>query len=393
MTRIVLRPHKLRTFLNKHPWVLESSIDRIDGSPADGDEVELVSEKGRFVARGIYNSRSRIRVRLYRWEQGPLDEAFWRGRIQAAIELRSLLGYDDPQGAARLVYGEGDGLSGLVVDRYAGYLVVQVTALGMALRIDQLTAILAELARPQGIFLRTERAMARTEGIEIGEGFSWGRAPEGPLVIADRGLRYYVDLAEGQKTGFYLDQRENRRAAAGYLRGRRVLDVFCYSGGFSLAAAAWGGARECLGVDSSPKAVEWALVNAVLNGLANVAFRTGDAFAVLESLVAAGERFGGVVLDPPKFARSRRALDDALRAYHWLNRLGMSLVEPGGILVSCSCSGLVTREDFRHVILGAAQQTGRQVQLLEQRGASPDHPVAVGCPESEYLKCFICRVL
>jgi 23S rRNA (cytosine1962-C5)-methyltransferase len=212
-------------------------------------------------------------------------------------------------------------------------------------------------------------------------------------VVADRGLRYQVDLAEGQKTGFYLDQRENRRAAAGCFRGRRVLDMFCYSGGFSLAAAAWGAARECLGVDSSPKAIEGARANAALNGLANVTFQTGDAFAVLESLVAAGKRYGGVVLDPPKFARARRALDDALRAYHWLNRLGMSLVEPGGILVSCSCSGLVTREDFRHVILGAAQQTGRQVQLLEQRGASPDHPVALGCPESEYLKCFICRVV
>ena len=393
LTRIVLRPHKLRTFLNKHPWVLDGSIDRIDGSPADGDEVELVSEKERFVARGLYNSRSRIRVRLYRWEQAPLDEAFWRGRIQAALELRSLLGYDDPHGAGRLVYGEGDGLSGLVVDRYADYLVAQVTALGIALRIAEITAILAEMVRPKGIFLRTEHAMARTEGIELREGLSWGRMPEGPLVIADRGLRYQVDLAEGQKTGFYLDQRENRRAAAGYFRGRRVLDMFCYSGGFSLAAAAWGGARECLGVDSSPKAIDWARANAALNGLANVAFQTGDAFVVLESLVAAGERFGGVVLDPPKFARARRALDDALRAYHWLNRLGMSLVEPGGILVSCSCSGLVTREDFRHVILGAAQQTGRQVQLLEQRGASPDHPVAVGCPESEYLKCFICRVI
>jgi 23S rRNA (cytosine1962-C5)-methyltransferase len=235
--------------------------------------------------------------------------------------------------------------------------------------------------------------VSRTEGIELRDGPYWGAPPEGPLLIVDNGLRYEVDLAEGQKTGFYLDQRENRVAAARYFRDRRVLDMFCYSGGFAMAASALGGAREVLGVDTSQRAVMLAWANVQRNAVENVRFQQGDGFETLESLLAAGERFGGVILDPPKFARSRSAVDEALRAYHWLNRLGVSLLEPGGILVTCSCSGHVSREDFLYMLVGVAQQTGREIQILEQRGASPDHPISAACLESEYLKCFICRVV
>jgi 23S rRNA (cytosine1962-C5)-methyltransferase len=206
-------------------------------------------------------------------------------------------------------------------------------------------------------------------------------------------LQYELDLAEGQKTGFYLDQRENRMAAARYFRDRRVLDMFCYSGGFSMAASAYGGAAEVLGIDTSQRAVDLAAANAARNGLANVRFQCGDAFQSMERLKDAGERFSAIILDPPKFARSRRAVDEALRAYHWLNRLAVGLLEPGGILVTCSCSGHVTREDFLYMLIGVAQHTGREIQVLEQRGASPDHPISATCLESEYLKCFICRVV
>ena len=333
-------------------------------------------------------------MRLYTWNRGErLDAAFWRRRLEAAVALRRLIGYDDPQGAARLVFSEGDGLSGLVVDRYADCLAIQVTALGLARRLDEIVSLLADLARPRGIVLRTEKGMNRAEGIELHDGVVWGQGPEGPVVVSENGLRWQVDLLEGQKTGFYLDQRENRRAAAALMGGRRVLDMFCYTGGFSLAASAWGGAAELLAFDSSPKAVDLARANAQLNAVSNVRFETGEAFETLESLAAAGERFGGVILDPPKFARSRSARDEALRAYHWLNRTAIELLEPGGILVTCSCSGLVTREDFLAVLVGAAQQAGRHLQLLQQRGASPDHPVPVNCLESEYLKCFICRAV
>jgi 23S rRNA (cytosine1962-C5)-methyltransferase len=393
LAHVVLKPRKARPFYGRHPWVLDSAVDRVEGEVADGDVVELLSDKGKFIARGVFNARSRIRVRLYTWNPAqPLDDAFWRQRLAAAFALRSQLGYGDAEGAARLVFSEGDGLSGLIVDRYGQYLAVQVTALAMAVRLPQLTPMLVELAQPRGIVLRGERGISRIEGLELQDGPHWGTMPETPIVVREHGLHYAVDLAEGQKTGLYLDQRENRRAAAGYFRGRRLLDMFCYTGGFSLAAAALGSAQEALGVDSSAKAVALAQENAARNGLANLRFQSGDGFQTLEALRDAGQQFDAVVLDPPKFAGSRGAVDEALRAYHWLNRLAVELLTPGGILVTCSCSGHVTREDFQMMLLGVAQQTRRDIQILEQRGASADHPVAATCLEGEYLKCFICRV-
>jgi 23S rRNA (cytosine1962-C5)-methyltransferase len=394
MRQAILKPRKARPFYGRHPWVLDSAIDRVEGEPADGDVIDLLSDKGKFIARGIFNSRSRIRVRLYTWNAAePLDDAFWRRRLEAAVALRAQIGYDHPQGAARVVFSEGDGLSGLIVDRYADYLAVQVTAQAVAVRLPAIVPMLVELLHPKGIMIRTERGVSRAEGLELRDGPHWGQTPDGPLLIVEYGLTYEVDLAEGQKTGFYLDQRENRAAAARYFRDRRVLDMFCYSGGFSMAASRLGGAREVLAIDTSQRAVALAQANADRNGLKNVRFQSGDAFQTLESLAAAGERFGGVVLDPPKFARSRQAVDEALRAYHWLNRLGVGLLAPGGFLVTCSCSGHVSREDFLYMLVGVAQQTGREIQVLDQRGAAPDHPTSAACPEGEYLKCFICRVL
>jgi len=391
--QIFLKPRKARPFYGRHPWVLDSAVDRVEGAPADGDIVDLLSDKGKFIARGIYNSRSRIRVRLYTWRAAEqLDEVFWRRRLESAIRFREELGYADPQGAARLVFSEGDGLSGLIVDRYGDYLAIQVTALAMALRLPQIVPMLVELVRPEGIVIRTERGVSRTEGIELRDGPYWGNMPKEPLIIVDHCLQYELDLAEGQKTGFYLDQRENRVAAASYLRNRKVLDMFCYSGGFSMNASI-GGASEVLGVDTSEKAVDLARANAERNGLKNVRFQCGDGFKTLESFVETQERFGGIILDPPKFARSRGSLNEALRAYHWLNRLAVALLEPGGILVTNSCSGHVSREDFLYMLVGVAQHTGREIQVIEQRGASPDHPISAACLETEYLKCFICRVV
>lgn len=394
VAHVVLKPRKVRPFFGRHPWVLESAIARVEGDAADGDVVELISDKGKFVARGLYNSQSRIRVRLYSWSVSELlDDIFWRRRLESAISLRRHLGYVDPHGAARLVFSEDDGLSGLVVDRYGEYLAVQPTGLAMAKRLDRIVPMLMELVRPRGIVLRNERGLGQIEGIHLTEGAHWGQMPNGPIFIEENGLRFGVDLREGQKTGFYLDQRENRRAAAAYCRGRRVLDLFCYSGGFGIAASRLGGASQVLAVDGSEKAIALARANAELNGLANMHFQVGDGFQTLDALAAAGERFGAVVLDPPKFARSRAAVDDALMAYHRLNRMAVELLEPGGILVTCSCSGHVSREDFLHMLGGVAQRTGRDIQVLEQRGAAADHPVAASCLESEYLKCFICRAV
>ena len=390
----ILKPRKARPFYGRHPWVLASAIARTTGEVADGDVVDLVSDSGKFIARGLYNSQSRIRVRLYTWDNTqPIDDALLRGRLQSAVTWRATLGLDDSDGAARLVYSEADGLSGLVVDRYAGWLSIQVTALAMARRLDALVDALSELVQPRGIFVRTEKGAATAEGIRLRDGLYRGEPSDGTTFIVENGIRYGIDLAEGQKTGFYLDQRDNRLAAARYLRNRRVLDMFCYSGGFSLNAAVHGAAREVLGIDTSQKAVALASANAELNGLTNVRFEAGDCFETLETLSRQGEKFGAVVLDPPKFARSRSAVGDALRAYHRINRLAVDVLEPDGILVTCSCSAHVLRDDFHNMLLGVAERTGRDLQVLEARGAAPDHPVGVTCLESEYLKCFICRVL
>lgn len=392
--RAILKPRKARPFYGRHPWVLDSAIARIEGDAADGDVIDLMADTGKFVARGIFNSQSRIRLRLYTWDiHQALDDAFWRGRLETAVALRTTLGLDKRDGACRLVFSEADGLSGLVVDRLGEWLSVQVTGLGIERRLDVMVDMLKELFHPRGIFIRTEKGIASAEGVQLRDGLLWGETPSGPAFIVENGIRYGIDLAEGQKTGFYIDQRDNRMAAARHMHDRRVLDMFCYSGGFSLNAAVHGGAREIYGFDSSAKAIALAKANAELNGVTVTKFEEADCFKALDALKVNRERFGAVILDPPKFARSRSSLDDALRAYHKLNRMALDVLEPGGILVTCSCSGHVTREDFFHMLLGVAEQSKRDIQVLETRGASPDHPTSVTCLESEYLKCFICRVV
>ena len=390
---VMLKPKRARPFFGRHPWVLDTAIDRVEGEPDTGAVVDLATHDGHFVARGLWNPASRIRVRLYAFDAAVrLDDAFFRDRIAAAVALRTHLGLDDRAAAARVVNSEGDDLSGLIVDRYGEYLAVQVTAAALVPRLDTLCAALDEFVRPRGILLRgAERGLAKLEGLHLPDRLVRGTAPAGPVFVAEHGLRFGVDLTEGQKTGWYLDQRDNRIAAARHARGRRVLDAFCYSGGFAVACAA-GGARSVLAVDSSAKATALAKANAELNGAANVVVETADAFEKLDALAAAGERFGMVVLDPPKFARSRASLDDALRAYHRVNRVAVGLLEPGGILVTCSCSGSVSRDDFLQMLGGAAQRARRPIQVLECRGAGPDHPVSASCLEGEYLKCVIARV-
>lgn len=391
---VVLKPKRARPFFGRHPWVLDSAVLRVDGDPADGDVVDLATHDGTFVARGLWNSASKLRVRLYAFDAATkLDAALWRSRIESAAALRRWLGLDDRTGACRLVNSEGDDLSGLIVDRYGEWLSVQVTALAMANRLDTLCDALEAVVAPRGILLRgAERGLSKLEGLHLPDRLIRGAAPAGPVFVTEHGLKFGIDLAEGQKTGFYLDQRDNRQAAARYARGRRVLDMFCYSGGFSLACAVQGGAASSLAVDSSAKATALAKANADLNGVANVAVETADAFEKLDALTRAGERFGMVILDPPKFARSRASLEEAMRAYHRINRLAVALLEPGGILVTNSCSGAVARDDFLMMLSGVAQRSGRAIQLLEVRGAGADHPVSASCLDGEYLKCVIARV-
>jgi 23S rRNA (cytosine1962-C5)-methyltransferase len=393
--QVVLKSRRALPFFNRHPWVFAGAIARVDGEPGPGDVVDLRSGDGKFIARGLYNPHSNIRVRLYSWsEDAEFNDAFWSERIDRAIALRRDL---YPQAASetayRLIYSESDDLSGLVVDRYGDWLLVQMTSLALAARRDLLVELMKEKLRPAGMWLRTEKGIGASEGLEAADGPIDGPEPPRPLFVEEHGVRYGVDVVQGQKTGFYLDQRENRAAAAKYLAGRRVLDVFCYTGGFGLSAVVLGKAKSVLGIDVSQPALDLARANAHLNGVAEkLRFEESEVFEALERLSSAGERFDAVILDPPKMIRHRAGIEKALRGYFSLNRLAADVLEPGGLLVTCSCSGLVGREDFEGMLSTVGARSGRSIQILESRGQSPDHPVSVHCPETAYLKCYICRV-
>lgn len=395
--RVIIKPRRARPLFARHPWVFAGSIERVQGNPDDGAEVTVWTHQGEFIARGLYNSQSLIRVRLYSWEPDrTLDESFWRSRLEDALRLRrQVLQCDDPDGACRLVFSESDGLSGLIVDRYGSWLSVQVTSLALAQRLETLQSHLVELCRPQGIYLRTERGVGEAEGLKIADRLLWGEVPDSPIAIVENQLEFEVDLKTGQKTGFYLDQRENRRAVAALACGRRVLDMFCYTGGFALAAAR-AGAASVVGVDASSAAIELAQRNAHRNRLNQINFRVGQAFETMQSWMdeqPRTQRFDMVILDPPKFARNARSVDQALHGYLRLNALGARLLEPDGILVTCSCAGHITRQDFLDVLAATAEQTGRSVQILSNLGQAADHPVSASCPESHYLQCMIARVI
>lgn len=394
LPKIVLKARRAQPFFSRHPWVFSGAIERAEGSPAPGDEVLLTTDRGEPIARGLFNPNSNIQVRLYGWELDvPLDEAFWSLRLDEAIRLRrDKLRLVAPNAACRLVFSEADGLSGLVVDRYGDWLAVQLTSLALASRRELLVRLLAEKLAPAGIWLRTERGIREAEGLEIADGLLAGAAPSRPIYIEEHGLRYGVDLVEGQKTGFFLDQRDNRREFVRYLTPGRLLDLCCYSGGFAMNALRHGGIREVVAVDISEPALTTARANAELNGLSHpIRFERSDAFKALEALRGAGERFEAVVLDPPKLARHARGVTEALRGYHSLNRLALEVLADDGILVTCSCTGHVAREAFEEMLADAARSARRKLQILETRGAAPDHPVAVSCPETAYLKCYVAR--
>lgn len=394
MSVVYLKPRKARPFFGRHPWVFESAVGKITGNPQPGDAVRLHTDKDEFVAYGIYNPHSKIRVRLYSWDpQQPIDDALIAFRLERAIRYR----HDDlqlggPRQACRLVYSESDGLSGLVVDRYADVLVVQVTSLAMAIRMPVIVDVLKNVLDPACIYRRTERGIGALEGLELADEVLAGTPPTDPLIVEEHGLDWIADIQTGQKTGMYLDQRDNRLALCRYTHGKSVLDVFCHGGAFSQLAVKLGGATSAVGIDVSQAAIELARRNAQLHGV-EVDYHCGEAVPELKSLHQQGHRFGAVVCDPPKFARSAGAVDRALRAYEQINTLALNVLEPGGILCTCSCSGNITMDQFIAMLTNVSQSTGRELHILERRGQAPDHPVSLYCQETDYLKCIIARVI
>lgn len=392
--QLFLNVKKARNFKGYHPWVMDRSVIEPSAPLVAGETVELLFPDGRWIGRGVYNPNSRIRVRLYQWDAAlELDAEWCQSQLARAVTLRRMRADVDGQlSAVRLVNSEGDGLSGLVVDQYADYLVVQITSQAMLNWLQPITEWLAEYVQPTGILLRIDSRIAASEGMDARDEVIWGQSPGGLVEIVEHQVRYSIDLLGGQKTGYYLDQRANRLRAAQWTSTGPMLDVCCYLGGFSLAAARWGKATKITSVDSSGRALEQADENARSNGLENIDFVQADAFDYLEHLSAEKQKFQTVVLDPPRMASNRAQVTAALRAYYRLNLSAVNVLQPGGILVSCSCSGRVERSDFAGMLASVARRTGRAIQIVESFGADFDHPIDANCPETEYLKCFICRI-
>ncbi|SFJ47023.1 class I SAM-dependent rRNA methyltransferase [Planctomicrobium piriforme] len=393
---VTLKPRRALPFFSQHPWVFAGAVRSVSGMPQVGEAVIVRSHEGQFIAHGLFHPTSNIQVRLYSWkEDQPLDDAFWIARVASAVGFRQKLFHGQPaERACRLIFSEADGLSGLIVDRVNDWLVVQWTSSALAQRQALILGELQKLLQPRGIWLRTERGIKELENLEVEDGLLTGENPPRSLEIVENGLKFLVDLKAGQKTGFYFDQRDNRALMKTYATSSsRVLDLYTYTGSFALAAARLGDCRNVTAVDSSQPAIDMGIANAELNGLADrIHFECGDCGEYLESQIAAGERYDIIVLDPPKLARTRSGLERAAKAYVRLNRLAMEALNPDGILITCSCSGHLNREDFEQIIARAALDSGRRVQILEQRGQAVDHPVSVHCVETSYLKCFVCRV-
>ncbi|MFH1084195.1 MAG: class I SAM-dependent rRNA methyltransferase [Chloroflexota bacterium] len=398
---IRLKPERSKSVRQRHPWVFSGAIASVRGGPAPGAIVDVVDAAGAFLARGYYNPRSQIVVRLLTWRPDEaVDAAFWRARLQAAIARRAHLLADPTTTACRLVHAESDGLPGLIVDRYGDWLVLASLTLGIEQVKQELAALLMELLASQrggsalrGVYERSDVDVRAHEGLAQTTGVLAGDAPPTPLTILEDGLRFQVDLLRGHKTGFYLDQRENRRVVAGYCQGAEVLNGFGYTGGFAVYAARAGAAR-IVHLDSSADALAQAEANMALNGLTRPhdEYLVGDAFQVLRRLVAEGRTFDVVILDPPKFAFSRAQLERATRGYKDINMLGMRLLRPGGLLCTFSCSGLVSADLFQKVLFGASLDVGREARIVRSLAQAPDHPVLLTFPEGAYLKGLVLRV-
>ena len=368
-----------------HPWVFRSDVTR-DRGVSPGSLVRVEGPRGRPLGFAFYSSRSEIRLRVV--ERGEsLAGGFLRERLAAALRWRETVAAG--ASAYRVVHGEGDGLPALVVDRYGDYLVVQTLSQGMDRRKGEIVDALRELLQPKGILERNDPKVRQLEGLDPQVGLLHGSVPE-TVEVEENGVSYLADLYHGQKTGLFLDQRENHAAARTYARGR-VLDGFTYQGGFALQVASV--ASEVLAVDVSAEAIERLKANAERNRLTNVSVRDANVFDLLHDLDHRGERFDTVILDPPAFAKSKDAVEKARRGYKEINLRALRLLRPGGCLVTCSCSYHVHEEDFEAILASAAVDARATVTVVEKRRQARDHPVVLGVPETYYLKCFILRKL
>jgi len=395
MVEIKLKKGKEKAVLQRHPWIFSGALDKVNGTPENGDVVKVVSASNNFLAYGYFNDQSRVAVRLLEWDENKaINEDWYTQKINAAIASRANLLANEETNTYRLVFSEADFLPGLIVDKYADFLSVQILSTGIEKAKSIIMDILCKALRPKGIFDRSDATARTHEGITAENGLLWGEAPAEFIAVKENGIIYHINIAEGQKSGFYCDQRDNRKILAEYANGKSVLDCFSYSGGFSLNAFK-SGAKQVTSVDSSALAIETLKQNIKLNTFNSknhIAIQS-DVNKQLRIFKEEGKKFDIVVLDPPKYAPSRSALDRAARAYKDLNRLGLLLLESGGLLATFSCSGAVDIETFKQIIAWAALDAGKEVQVIKQFSQPEDHPVRLSFPEGEYLKGLLVRVL
>ena len=394
MATLILKPGKEKSLLRRHPWIFAGAVQEVDGRCRAGNTVTVQSSEGQVLAKAAFSPESSIRARVWTFEAAEtVDDVFFKRRVAAAVARRAALPELAGQDGVRLVHGEADGLPGVVADRYGDTVVVQLTSAGADKWRKAIGAALAAATGCSRVYERSDVDVRALEGLEPVTGPLVGEAPEAPLSLMENGVRYGVDVLSGHKTGFYLDQRDNRRYVGELAAGRDVLNCFCYTGGFSLQALK-GGARSVLSIDSSGEALALGRENVLANGWddGRAEWRDADVFNELRALRHEGRRFDLIVLDPPKFAPTAAHAEKAARAYKDINLNGLKLLRPGGFLFTYSCSGGIPADLFRKIVAGAAQDAGVEARIIRQLSAGPDHPIALAFPEGEYLKGLVCQV-
>ncbi len=388
MASAILVPGKEKRVYSGHPWVFRSDIAQVEGAFTPGDVVDVVSAKGKFLAKAYYNPQSQIALRIMSLRDEPIDRAFIFRRVKEAVDYRRA--FADLR-SCRLIFAESDRLPALIVDSFGGVLVMQCLALGMERFKQDVVDALVEELHPDGIWERNDVPVRRLEGLEMTTGLLYGQVPD-RVEMVENGVHFWVDVKEGQKTGFFLDQKENRAAIAPFVKGKTVLDCFTHTGSFALHAGHYG-AREVTGVDISGFACEFATENARLNHLEDrVHFVEANAFDLLSQQSRDGTKYDVVILDPPAFTKTRSAIASATRGYKEINLRAMKMIHPGGYLITCSCSQHISPEAFMDIVRDAAHDARVQLRQVEYRTQGRDHPILPASPETQYLKCGIFQV-
>jgi 23S rRNA (cytosine1962-C5)-methyltransferase len=391
--KLLLLAGREKSLQRRHPWIFSGAVERIEGKPDSGDTVQVCDAQGGFLAWAAYNAQSQICARVWSWQgEEKIDADFFRRQLSHAINARKELKLDRHSNGMRLIHGESDGLPGLIVDQYADVLVLQLGSAGAERWRDTFADVLQDLCKPVCIYERSDSDGRELEGLPKRNEILRGKLPEN-LSVIENGIHIVVDVAAGQKTGFYLDQRDNRALIGNLAEGRDVLNCFCYTGGFSLYALR-GGAQSVLSIDSSAEALQLAQRNVALNGFdaTRAEWQDKDVFEALRKLRDQNRKFDLIVLDPPKFAPTAAFAEKASRAYKDINLLGFKLLRPGGILATYSCSGGISDDLFQKIIAGAALDAGVDAQIVHKVHAAADHPVLLSFPEGAYLKGLVLRV-